>query len=175
MSLSCACPEHYPDWDQQDVSLGRQCVHILAVPMLFHMPLSYELYLKRQHYELQSLHLTERWPNLVLTRTGMFRGALIRLLENASSPSRRVHRLPADFQVRGKLHKGGIGTVRNSIRQIQMELLDSGKMPKELYLCHLTCPHCRDAHGGDKILLLRRWVESRLLAKKAGRASQCNR
>ena len=36
-------------------------------------------------------------------------------------------------------------------------ILDSGRMPKELYLCHLTCPHCSADRGGDRILVLRRW------------------
>lgn len=169
MSLSCACPENYPDWDRKDINLGGQCVHVLSIPMFFHMPLSYEVYLKRQHNDIQGLHLTETWPNLVLTRTGMFRGTIMRLLENTRSPSHRVQYLQNPFQLRGKLHKGDVGTIRNSIREIQMELLDSGKLPKELYMSHLTCPLCQEERGGNMILLLRRWVESPLLKKRAGK------
>jgi len=169
MSLSCACPERYPDWDGKDIDLGGRCVHVLPIPLILHMPLGYEVYLKRQHNDIQTLHLTESWPNLVLTRTGMFRGAILRLLENTRSPSHRIQFLPSPFHLRGKLHHGEIGTIRDSIRQIQMELLDSGKLPKELYLSHLTCPLCREARGGNKILLLRRWAESSLLAKRANK------
>ena len=171
MSLSCACPEHFPDWDGRDVDLGGHCVHILSIPMLFHMPLGYEAYLKRQHYDIQGLHVTESWPNLVLTRTGMFRGTIMRLLEKTGSPSHRIRYLPAPFQLRGKLHIGDIGTIRNTVRQIQMELLDCGKLPKELYICYLTCPLCRDERGGNKILLLRRWTESSFLRKRGNNPS----
>ena len=171
MSLSCACPEHYPDWDGKDVNLGGHCIHTLTIPMLLHMPLSYEVYLKRQYHDVQALHLTEPWPNLVLTRTGMFRGTIMRLLEKTSSPSHRIQYLPNPFQLRGKLHLGDVGTIRNSVRQIQMELLDSGKLPKELYMCYLTCPLCRNARGGNKILLLRRWTESGFLKKRGNQSS----
>jgi hypothetical protein len=50
--------------------------------------------------------------------------------------------------------------------QLQAKLFDIGKMPKELYICHLTCLRCADERGGDKILLLRRWVESPTLKKR---------
>ena len=171
MSLSCACPEKYPDWDGKDINLGGQSTHSLGIPMLLHMPLSYEVYLKRQYHDIQVLHLTESWPNLVLTRTGMFRGAIMRLLEKTGSPSHRIHYLPNPFHLRGKLHSGDVGTIRHTVRQIQMELLDSGKLPKELYMCYLTCPLCQEERGGNKILLLRRWTESTLLKKGGKRMS----
>ena len=171
MSLSCACPEHYPDWDGKDIDLGGHCVHALSIPMLLHMPISYEVYLKRQYHDIQALQLSESWPNLVLTRTGMFRGTIIRPLEKTTSPSHRITYLPSPFHLRGKLHHGDVGTIRDSVRQIQMTLLDNGKLPKELYMCYLTCPLCRDERGGNKILLLRRWTESAFLKKRGGTSS----
>ena len=171
MSLSCACPEHYPDWDGKDIDLGGHCVHALSIPMLLHMPISYEVYLKRQYHDIQALQLSESWPNLVLTRTGMFRGTIIRPLEKTTSPSHRITYLPSPFHLRGKLHHGDVGTIRDSVRQIQMTLLDSSKLPKELYMCYLTCPLCRDERGGNKILLLRRWTESEFLKKRGGTSS----
>ena len=171
MSLSCACPEHYPDWDGKDVNLGGHCVHSLSIPTLLHMPLGYEAYLKRQYHDIQALQLTESWPNLVLTRTGMFRGTIMRPLEKTTSPSHRITYLPSPFHLRGKLHHGDVGTIRDSVRQIQMTLLDSSKLPKELYMCYLTCPLCRDERGGNKILLLRRWTESEFLKKRGGTSS----
>jgi hypothetical protein len=170
MKTGCACPEQYPDWDGRDIDLGGHCVHVLGIPSLLHMPVGYEAYLKRQYDELQALHLAETWPNLVLTRTGMFRGAIMRLLERTRSPSRRVTYLPRPFRVRGKLHLGDVGTMRGSVREVQMALLDSGRMPKELYICYLTCPLCRDTRGGNKILLLRRWTESPLLKNRVSKA-----
>ena len=171
MSLSCACPEHYPDWDGKDIDLGGHCVHALSIPMLLHMPISYEVYLKRQYHDIQALQLSESWPNLVLTRTGMFRGTIMRPLEKTTSPSHRITYLPSPFHLRGKLHHGDVGTIRDSVRQIQMTLLDSSKLPKELYMCYLTCPLCRDERGGNKILLLRRWTESEFLKKRGGTSS----
>ena len=171
MSLSCACPEHYPDWDGKDIDLGGHCVHALSIPMLLHMPISYEVYLKRQYHDIQALQLKESWPDLVLTRTGMFRGTIIRPLEKTTSPSHRITYLPSPFHLRGKLHHGDVGTIRDSVRQIQMTLLDSSKLPKELYMCYLTCPLCRDERGGNKILLLRRWTESEFLKKRGGTSS----
>jgi hypothetical protein len=74
--------------------------------------------------------------------------------------------LEADFKVRGFLHPGGIGTLKKSLRQLQNTLFDMGRMPKELYLCYLTCPVCSDSKGGEKILLLRRWRQSPTLEKR---------
>jgi len=166
MTSECGCPETYPDWHGQDINLGGQPVHQLSIPMLLHMPLAYELYVQRQRQALDDLNLQQSWPGLHLTRTGLFRGSLTCLLEDRQSLSRHVSHLPYPFHIHGYLHHGNISTIRKSLRQVQMTLLDTGRMPKELYLCHLTCPHCSEQRGGDKILLLRRWQASKMLAKK---------
>lgn len=49
---------------------------------------------------------------------------------------------------------------------MQIELLDQGRAPKELYICYLTCTHCYEKRGGHKTLLLRRYVESPTLKKR---------
>lgn len=169
MILECGCPSSYPPWHDEDVDVGGHCVHTLPVAMLLHMPLAYEMYLQRQQQQVRDLQLTERWPGLVLIRTGLLRGSITRLLEDAGSMSRHVHHWPRPYPVLAYLHEGGIGTIRNSVRKIQEKLLDSGRMPKELYLCHLTCPRCAEERGGEKILLLRHWKESGLLKKRKHR------
>ncbi len=164
--LDCGCPADFPAWNDEDIDLGGYCSHSLPIPNLFHMPLAFESYLQRQNQALQQLQLRERWPGLVLTRTGLFRGTITRLLEDASSLSRHVRYLPTPFMVYAKLHHGNVSTSRSAIRETQMILLDSGRMPKELYLCHLSCPRCETTRGGEQILLLRRWVESPTLKKR---------
>ena len=162
----CLCPASYPDWHLQDVDLGGQATHSLPMPTFFNMPLSYDAYVQRQQQDIEQLELQEQWPGLVLTRTGFIRGVLIRLLTNGDSPSRFVHYLESDFKLHGLLHPGGIGTIKDSLRALQNRLFDMGRMPKEVYLCYLTCPLCSERKGGDKILLLRRWKESPTLAKR---------
>ena len=49
---------------------------------------------------------------------------------------------------------------------MQSELLDVGRMPKELYLSYLTCPNCEGKRGGARIMLLRRWEASGRLSKR---------
>ncbi|HHH36323.1 MAG TPA: hypothetical protein ENK48_05775 [Gammaproteobacteria bacterium] len=166
MMAECGCPTRYPDWDGQDIDLGGWYTHTLTFPTLFHMPLAYEAYLQRQNRALEQLELKERWPGLVLTRTGMFRGSITRLLEEGTSLSRHVRHLPSPFMVRAILHHGNVSTLRGPLRESQMALLDAGRMPREVYLCHLTCPRCERERGGEKILLLRRWVRSPALEKK---------
>ncbi len=170
MTLACGCPEQFPDWEGQDVDLGGQFVHVLPIPMLMNMPLAYGWYLQRQHQSVGQLGLREQWPGLVLTRAGFFRGSLTRLLHSEHSPSRHIHVLPPSFWVHAVLHPGNLSTGRKVIQQMQMELVDAGRLPKELYLCYLTCEQCSEARGGDKILFLRRWEESALLKRRlAGR------
>jgi hypothetical protein len=166
--LECGCPSEYPDWHGQDIDLAHHAAHTLPITSFLHMPLAYETYRQRQQTEIEQLELRERWPGFALTRTGWLRGQLIRLLEDGESPSRHFTRLAADFQVQASLHHGGIGTIRNSVRDQQIQLLDSSRMPKELYLCYLTCPRCSEQRGGERILLLRRWKASKRLAKKIG-------
>jgi len=167
MILECGCPDDYPAWNDEDVDLGGTCVHSLPIPTLLHMPLAYEAYLQRQQHEITRLELPEKWPGFALTQTGWLRGRIIRLLNNVQSPSRFVSFLPKPFNVRAKLHSGDIGTIRTAVQEIQTKLLNDGKMPKELYLCYLTCPRCQDARGGARILLLRRWEFSKHLQKRA--------
>lgn len=166
MTNQCLCPSHYPRWHEQDVDLSGKVAHILKIPCFLYMPLSYEIYIQKQQQAVKQLELTEQWPDFVLTRTGLLRGEIIRVLQSGDSPSRFVQSLPGSFKLRGFLHNGGIGTIKESTRMLQMELFDMGRMPKELYLCHLTCPLCREAKGGDKILLLRRWQDSATLSRR---------
>lgn len=169
MMLDCGCPEKFPDWDGQDIDLGGRLVHTLPIPMLLHMPLAFELYVKRQQQAIEDLQLAEQWPGLVLARTGFLRGSITRLLENKRSPARHIHVLPRPFWLRGKLHYGNISTGRKVIQSMQMELLDAGRRPRELYLSYLTCPHCSAERGGEKMLFLRRWEESAVLKKRLER------
>lgn len=166
MTARCPCPATYPDWDGRDVDLAGHPAHVLPIPVFFNMPLGYESYVERQRLEVEQLELKERWPGFVLTRVGFFRGRILRLLEESGSPSRRVTHLEGPFSARGKLHHGGMGTIRDSYLGLQRELLEEGRMPKELYLSYLTCPQCAEEKGGEKILLLRRWVESARLARR---------
>ena len=166
MSQECHCPTTYPDWHERDIDLSGKPTHSMKVASFFFMPLSLDTYLNKQQYDIDTLELAEEWPSLVLTKTGMLRGEIIRILESGDSPSRHIRYLPADFKLRGLLHNGGIGTIKESTRKLQASLFDSGRMPKELYLCYLTCPVCNEAKGGDKILLLRRWQDSATLSKR---------
>ncbi len=166
MTNKCPCPSSYPHWHEKDIDLGGQPVHALKIPSFLYMPLSYDLYVQKQATDIKQLELEEQWPGFVLTRTGLLRGEIIRLLKSGESPSRFVRSLNASFKVRGFLHNGGIGNIKESTRQLQMQLFDLGRMPKDLYLCYLTCPVCNEEKGGDKILLLRRWQESATLSKR---------
>ena len=166
MRLECGCPGSFPGWHDQDIALGGQRVHSVSVPMFLHMPIGYELQVERQRQTLERLKLTERWPGMVLLRTGLFRGKLLRLLESTTSPARGLEYLPNPFQVRGFLHEGGVGSLSQSVRWMQTGLVEAGKRPLELYLSHLTCPRCAAARGGEKILLLRHWVESPALLRR---------
>jgi len=166
MMLECGCPGTFPEWDGKEIDLGGRMVHELAIPMFLHMPIAYELYRQRQQEELARLALAEPWPGLALTRTGFFRGRILRLLEEGTTPSRRVVRLPRPFHLYCRLHRGNVSTMRSTLREMQAQMLDRGKLPKALYLCHLTCPRCAAERGGEQILLLRRWVESPRLHRR---------
>ena len=166
MTPACGCPGNFPDWDKQDVDLGGILTHLLSIPMLMHMPLAYGLYLGRQQQMIEQLGLEERWPGLVLTRTGFFRGSLTRLLENARSPARNLRILPRPFWVYAALHQGNLSTGHKVIQHMQMKIVDAGRRPRELYLCYLTCPQCADMRGGEKILFLRRWEDSAILQRR---------
>lgn len=166
MKLECGCPASFPDWHQQDINLGGQLVHTMSVPMFLHMPIGYELRTEHQRATLERLKLKERWPGLVLVQTGLLRGKLLRLLEPATSPAHGLAYLASPFQVRGFLHQGPVNTIARSVKQMQSELVGAGRRPLELYLSHLTCPHCAPQRGGEKILLLRHWAESPALLKR---------
>ena len=96
----------------------------------------------------------------------------MRLLKDDGSLSRLVGYLPRPFRARAQLHHGNVSTLRSSLRQIQQSLFDEGRMPKDLYLSHLTCPRCRDRRGGDLILLLRQWQDSPVLKKRLAKQQE---
>ncbi|MDH3326811.1 MAG: hypothetical protein OEM38_08870 [Gammaproteobacteria bacterium] len=157
----CPCPEEYPDWNEESVNLSGYCVHEMKIPCFFHMPVSYDLYVHKQAENIQHLELKERWPGFVLTKTGMVGGKILRILEDAQSPSRLVHYIAGDFLVMAQLHNGGIGTTPKAAHKMQIAMVEKGCMPKELYLVHLTCDDCRDRKGGDKVLMLRRYTANK--------------
>lgn len=166
MILDCGCPGNYPDWQGRNVDLAYQAVHILPIASFLYMPLAYDTYRQRQQLNIEQLELEERWPGFALSRTGLFGGRLIRLLKDGHSPSRYVGSLPASFQLNVQLHEGGIGTIRETVRRQQMDLLDGGRMPKEVYLAYLTCPRCAEGRGGERIMVLRRWEETPRLKRR---------
>lgn len=163
---ACFCPKTYPDVHLKDLDLSNEAMHRIPLATFFFMPLSYHTYADKQQRAISDLELVERWPGLTLSHTGFLRGSLTRILEAADSPSRFVSNLPPDFKLQGFLHPGGIGTIKSSLRALQNHLFDQGRMPKELYLCYLTCPRCEEEKGGEKILLLRRFQESATLKNR---------
>ncbi len=174
--LACGCPENYPeDWSGKDIDLGGQYIHRQPIPTPLHMPVAFEVYLQRQQRSLFDLEVHERWPGFALVETGIWRGKITRLLEDEQvPPSHLVSYLPNAYMVRALLHRGNVSTIRPSLRQLQQGLLDSGYMPKTLYLCHLTCPRCSTQRGGDKIMLLRHWQESPVLTKRLSKQKTNN-
>jgi len=175
MTKACGCPETYPDWHNQDVDLGGQCVHIMPISAFLHMPLAYDMYTKRQQQAIDQLQLREPWPGFTMTRTGMFRGRIMRLLETTESPSRHIEFLPSPFHLRGYLHRGSVRDIRLPLHDMSIALLEKGRLAKELYLCYLTCPQCRGEDQKDKILLLRRWLDSPRLQKRLAKQARKQR
>lgn len=163
----CACPEVYPDWDGKTLDLGGSCVHEMKISAFFHMPVAYDMYVSKQAANIDHLGLREKWPGLILTRTGMWGGKIIRILEDSDSPSRLVHYIPGSFWVKCQLHHGGIGTVPKAVHQMQIDMVEQGCMPKEFYLAHLTCPVCMERKGGeDKILIVRRFTANKRIQER---------
>ncbi|HFE37202.1 MAG TPA: hypothetical protein ENK06_02125 [Gammaproteobacteria bacterium] len=175
MTETCPCPETYPDWDEQSVDLSGYCVHEMKVASILHMPVSFDMYVSKQAANINQLALKELWPGLVLSQTGWWGGKIIRLLEigeSATSASRLVYHLPSPFHVMAKLHRGGIGTVAKAVHKMQIEMSEKGCMPKEFYLAHLTCDACSERKGGDKILILRRYVANERIQKRMAKESR---
>ena len=168
----CLCPTDWPDWDGRDVDLSNVWVHRQPLRTFFNMPIGYETFLERQQRDLAALGVEERWPGLVLSHMGWFKGHLLRpLVEHEEMPPHhRLEILPDPFVLRARFHRGNVSTIREPYLELQRELMEEGRMPKELYLVYLTCPLCVDAKGGDKIILLRRWVESERLKRRRRRA-----
>ncbi|HXH71360.1 MAG TPA: hydrolase [Mariprofundaceae bacterium] len=173
MRLECGCPTEFPaEWDGKDIDLGTALVHEQRVPMFLHMPIGFEACLDNQHKDIERLGLTERWPGFVLSESSMFRGRILCPLSEESSPARNVYRLPNPFHLRARLFRGDVGGIRLEVRNMQSSLLDEGKMPKQLFLCYLTCPRCQEERGGMQLMLLRHWIRSPKLEKRLARRNQ---
>ena len=161
LETQCPCPETYPDWDGKSINLSGYCVHEMKIASFFHMPMAYDMYVSKQAENIQHLELTEKWPGFILTKTGMFGGKILRILEDAQSPSRLVHYIAGDFLLMAELHHGGIGSTPKAAHKMQQAMIEKGCMPKELYLVHLTCDECCERKGGDKVLMLRRYTANK--------------
>lgn len=156
MNRACGCPTQIPGWHNEDVNLAGYRIYVNPLTTPMHMPLSFDLQKNKQNQELKDLELTELWPGLCLLSTGAWRGELWRFVEQESI-SRNFRIIPNPYWVRVSLHPGGIGTVKKTIGEMQHLLLEHKKMPKKLFLAHLTCPHCVQEQGGEKILVFRHW------------------
>lgn len=167
--LPCGCPSHYPDWKDGDIDLGGILCHQLKIPMFMHMPIGYEAYLLKQKEDIERLGMHEKWPGFNLTRTAALRGEILCPLKENKSPARHLLNLPHPFSLRVKLFHGDVLDIKQEVRQMQSELLDTGYMPKELYLSYLTCPVCEEERGGKRIMIARRWVKHQKLKKHASK------
>lgn len=168
-AINCSCPTQFPQWHQQYLDLGRYCVFKSPVPMFLNMPIGFDFHHHQQAQQLIALELEEVWPGLCFLKPGFFRGELWRFIKSCDSPARQVGLLPPTFPVYTYLHPGDIGSLKPALAHMQHELLEQGKMPKEVYLAYLTCPLCADAKNGHKILVLRRWQPHAGLLKKVSR------
>ena len=153
----------------QDIDLSGLPIHNMKIAAFLFMPLSYDSYARRQQQDIEQLEIQEMYPGLTLTRTKLWGGTIQRIIKSGESPSRFIGYFNSAFHLHGFLHQGGIGTIKESIRALQNRLFDQGRMPKELYLCYLTCPICSEEKGGDKILLLRHFTESKTLQNRLKR------
>jgi len=138
----------------------------MPLPTFLHMPMGFDVYIGRAHQVIQQLGMQEKWPGLYLTSTGWFKGKILAPLVDGKSPSRHVIHLPRPFEFYVRLHHGGIGTMKSTLKEMQAELFDAGRMPKEMFMAHLTCPNCAEERGGEKILMFRRWEHSPTLARR---------
>ena len=167
MTEICPCPESYPDWDEKSLDLGGFCVHGMKTASILHMPVAFDMYVSKQAANVEHLELEELWPGLVLSKTGMWGGQILRILKNSEeSASRLVYHLPSPFLVMATLHDGGVGTVAKAVHKMQIAMIEKGCMPKEFYLAHLTCDLCAERKGGDKILIVRRYVPNERVQKR---------
>jgi len=166
MRLECGCPSEFPDWDGKDIDLGATLVHEQKSAMFFHMPIGFEACLDRQHHDIEQLGLNEQWPGFVLAESGMFHGRILALLTEDNSPARKTCRLKNPYMLRVQLFKGNLKDIKTVIRQMQSDLFDEGRMPKNLFLSYLTCPRCQEKRGGIQIMLLRHWVKSPRLEER---------
>ena len=166
MRLECGCPDTFPSWHGRDIDLGGTLVHEQKTTMLFHMPLGFEAYLDRQHKDIERLELHEQWPGFVLAESGMFRGRILALLDEQHSLARSTYTLKSPYMVRAHRFSGELKDIKTTIRQMQSDLFDEARMPKNLFLSYLTCPKCRDERGGTQIMLLRHWVKSHKLEQR---------
>jgi len=164
--LACGCPSKYPSWNHEDVDIGAWLVHEQKAPMFLHMPIGYEAWLDRQHKDIKRLELNEKWPGFCLTRSALFRGKILCPLQEEHSLARNTYRLSNPYYLRVQVFNGDIGGIKDTVRSMQSSLLDEAKLPKELYLSYLTCPQCQGERGGNKIMLLRHWVESPKLKER---------
>ena len=160
MRMECGCPSEFPDWHGKDIDLGATLVHEQHSAMFFHMPIGFEACLDRQQHDIEKLELHEQWPGFVLAESAMFRGRILALLTENNSPARKTYRLKNPYMLRVQLFKGNLKDIKTVIRQVQSELFDEGRMPKNLFLSYLTCPRCQAERGGTQIMLLRHWVNS---------------
>lgn len=162
----CRCPDTWPSWDNTDQNLAGHHVHRMPIASFFHMPLAYDMYVGKQADNVHQLELKELWPGLVFTRTGIWGGEMLRLIEDAETASRLVQVLSPPFEMNFMIHHGGIGTVQKTLRKQQQYLTDLGRIPKALYMAHLSCPVCEARKGGEMIMLARRWEGSQRIQKK---------
>ncbi len=171
----CACPDTYPDWDGKTLDLGGSCIHEMKIASFFHMPVAYDMYVSKQAANIHHLGLVEKWPRFVLTKTGMWGGKIICLVEDSSSPSRLVNFIPGSFWVKAQMHHGGIGSIHKVVHKMQIAMIEEGCMPKEFYLAHLTCSFCVERKGGeDKILIVRRFVPNKRIQERLRKEAEKN-
>lgn len=167
MTELCPCPESYPDWGGRSVDLSGFCVHGMKTTSILHMPVAFDMYVSKQAANVEHLELEELWPGFVLSKTGMWGGQILRLLKSSEeSASRLVYHLPPPFLVMAELHDGGVGSVPKAVHKMQIAMIEKGCMPKEFYLAHVTCDLCAERKGGDKILIVRRYVPNERVQKR---------
>lgn len=149
----CGCPEIIDsDWDLAEHTWGEKNFYSLSLPMLFHIPIGIGRRIERAMAKTQDKQYKLSDPPMVMSKDGLFSGAVMIGIERPEVEDPRVISL-SGAELVSKIHTGPWKELNKGVSELLSFLRSKkGTHPAAIYFWYVTCPECAEGETHKTVI-----------------------
>jgi len=150
----CGCPEIVDsDWDLTEHVWEEKAFYVLSLPMFFHIPIGMGRRIERALAETQDKHYKLSEPPMVMSKDGIFSGAVMVGIQEPEVTDPRVVSLTG-AEIVSKIHTGPWRGLNKSVSELLSFIRSKkGTHPAAIYFWYVTCSECAEEETHKTVIL----------------------